>query len=363
MTATYESSRPNLTLDLSASSGNNSACSTPGGSSTMHGDPGYPHSGHLGAPPQGGFYAPYPAAAAAAAAGVVGHQYSPGGSRNPILSRSQSSATLASSDSSGLDPFLQQQQQHAHAHAQAAAAARGLHGPIKSESDLLSAYGNHNSQYGSAMTDDASSHGRQRSMSSPQGRNAYLSADMSSEPGSLPPASGRVGRVSTGGLVRQNSYGGASPRRPASQLSRTNSTTSSLSGKRSRPSIAAAAFGLTSIENDNNYSPTHGSSSSASSHVPSREYAHGALQPFTSSLSGMSISPGSNSAHPHPLAPMSTAAGYHENGRQHGSYYPQHLSHQMNGQQAQGYHYGYQHQQAQYDAGHPKAEPVAWRQE
>jgi len=234
---------------------------------------------------------------------------------------------------------------------------------------------------------DDASHSRQRSVSSPQGRHAYLTPDMSSEPGSLTPSSGRAARVSSTGLSRQNSYaggggGGVSPRRPTSQLSRSNSTTSSLSGRRSaRPSIGAAAFGLTPLHQDD-YSPTHASSSSASSqHLQPREH-HGsaALHPFTSSLSGMSISPGSQgtlsasssstansgSAGLPPLTPMSAAGpSYSENGRQQGGYYPPpHMGtggHPgMSGQQ-QPPPYGYAYQQQQYGVI-PKQEAAGWRE-
>ncbi len=395
VTATFESSRPNLTLDgnNNSSGGSQGSPNGPSAASSVNGmaaDPAYA-SAH-----NGQFYVPYHPQAGGY---IIGNQYSPGGSRVPILSRSQSSATLASSDSGNPEGFAHQHQQFAHLH------ARGLHAEAaKSESDLLHGYGpygGHSGPPSAGTTDEATmvTSGRPRSMSSPQARNFQLpGGEVSTEPGHLAPSSGRASKpLSTGGLVRQNSFaGGSSPRRPTSQLSRSNSATSSLSGRRSaRPgSLAASAFGLTPMVagEDGTYSPSHGSGgSSVSSHMPRDGSVHGhghghphgnphgsgSLHPFSGShLSAMSISSGSHGSlsassssmsvgagggQPQPMTPMS-ASMYSDGGRQQaaGHYYgaPAQLGGPMGGAgqgQSQPHPQAHQHEQAQHQ--HQQQQP------
>jgi hypothetical protein len=191
---------------------------------------------------------------------TVGYQYYSYSAPYPVasnmLSRSQSSLTLSSSDSSSQEyqaspnfqsqPFMPPSNQFA----------------MKSEPDLTHI--------------DTTPNSRQRSQSSPQ-----VLGDM------LSPSSGKVIKVrpSPGSLSRQNSYNGSSPspRRPV-PLSRANSSQGGI--RRSRPgSLAASAFGLTPLPND--YLPS--SPSSMSSH--SRQRSDVSLGPTTSYLSGMTLSP------------------------------------------------------------------------
>ena len=181
-----------------------------------------------------------------------------------MLSRSQSVATLSSSDSSGGNEMYQPSPSFA---------------PIdtsnrmvltRSESDL--------SQL------DVAAGSRQRSQSSPQ---------VIGEPGRQSPSSGkaiRLVRPSPLNLQRQNSYHGssASPHRPA-QLVRANSITGGT--RRSRPtSLAASAFGITPIVGEA-YSPLGSPSTSSSNGTHSRGRSDTSLTPFTTSVAGMTISP------------------------------------------------------------------------
>lgn len=192
---------------------------------------------------------------------------SPLGATPPVmLSRSQSAATLSSSDSSGQEAFQPSPSYppiDMHTPARLVAA--------KSETDLVHL----------DMTP-----GRQRSQSSPQ----------VIEPAYMSPSSGKASRFARPAplnLTRQNSYHGTSPspRRPV-PLSRANSSQPGM--RRSRPtSLAASAFGITPITSgDEMYSPLHSPSTSSGSGAGthSRQRSDVSLG-FTSSMGGMTISP------------------------------------------------------------------------
>ncbi|RXK40152.1 hypothetical protein M231_02610 [Tremella mesenterica] len=185
-----------------------------------------------------------------------------------MLSRSQSTVTLSSSDSSGHEAFQMSPNfpstDMATPHAPDRVAA------VRSETDLLHF--------------DTSTGGRQRSQSSPQ----FI------QPAGVSPSSGkatRFPRPSPLNLSRQNSYHGTSPSpRRVVPLARTNSSQQGM--RRPRPtSLAASAFGITPISNDGNCSPMQSPSTSGSSNgVHSRQRSDISLG-FTSSMSGMTISP------------------------------------------------------------------------
>ena len=211
-----------------------------------------------------------------------------------MLSRSQSVATLSSSDSSGGQELYQPSPSFA---------------PVdtpnrmiltKSEPDL--------SQL------DMTPGSRKRSQSSPQ---------LLGQPGLQSPSSGkamRLVRPSPLNLHRQNSYHGTSPspRRPA-QLVRANSTTTTGGARRFRPtSLAASAFGITPIIGEA-YSPVGSPSASSSNGTHSRGRSDHSLAPFTTSMSGMTISPDMSDSGEHgalpvgmtipPLTPVTPAHG------------------------------------------------------
>jgi len=179
-----------------------------------------------------------------------------------VLSRSQSAATLSSSDSSSQEIY-----QPSPNFVPMDTPNRMMQ--IKSEPDLSNL--------------DMTPGSRQRSQSSPQ---------LVGEPGMQSPSSGkamRLVRPSPLNLQRQNSYHGSSPspRRPA-QLVRSSST--QVGNRRSRPtSLAASAFGITPIIGEA-YSPVH-SPSTSSNGTHSRQRSETSLAPFTTSMSGMTISP------------------------------------------------------------------------
>ena len=180
-----------------------------------------------------------------------------------MLSRSQSAVTLSSSSSSGQELYRPSPSYDT-------IGTPNHMNPTKSEPDLVNL--------------DMTPSSRQRSQSSPQ---------MIVQPGMQSPSSGkalRQVRPSPLNLHRQNSYHGSSPlpRRPAT-LTRANSTQGG-GMRRARPtSLAASAFGITPITvAEGTFSPM-GSPSSTGTH--SRQRSDVSLAPFTSSLSGMSISP------------------------------------------------------------------------
>nr|XP_031863207.1 uncharacterized protein CI109_001079 [Kwoniella shandongensis]KAA5530279.1 hypothetical protein CI109_001079 [Kwoniella shandongensis] len=174
------------------------------------------------------------------------------------LSRSQSTATLSSSDSSG-------QGEYQHPAYLPADSVHARMGSTRSESDLNNTNLTPNS--------------RSRSQSSPQ---------VVVEPGMQSPSSGKAGkhRPAALHLQRQNSYHGTSPSpRRAVGLSRTNSI-QGASRRTNRPlSLAASAFGFTNMDPHGSNSPL-GSPSTGSSHSRQRSdvsVSHG--------LSNMTISP------------------------------------------------------------------------
>ncbi len=201
----------------------------------------------------------------------------PSGSGSPatrqghFLSRSQSSATLDSSDSSVLDAFAMQQQQQQHGqpqqyhHQHQHASGRMGHPTNRSESDMMSIQGSGTGGAGDTNMSDLTSSfnggNRHRSRSSPQRRPAMLmdmtpTSSLADTAGGsmMDPSSGRAAKIpGNTGLHRHNSVhaagGSPSPRRPGG-LHRTQSSTSSVSisqRRANRPqSLAAAAFGLTS---------------------------------------------------------------------------------------------------------------------
>lgn len=192
---------------------------------------------------------------------------SPSGSQH-FMPRSQSSATLSSTDSNSLEAAsVRQQYQH----------------PNRSESDLVNGMSNSVSDVSSAVS---GMHGRQRSRSSPR---PQLDPNVA-QPGTADPASGRAARTTVSGLQRQNSYHGIaspSPQR-SSGLSRAQSSASNK--RQGKPaSLAASAFGLTPVQPEGGYSPVP-SPSTASSNRTNQSDMQG-MQPFTHSMSGMAISP------------------------------------------------------------------------
>lgn len=180
-----------------------------------------------------------------------------------MLSRSQSAATLSSSDSSS-------QEMYQPSPIFAPISTPNRIGATQSEPDLVHL--------------DTTPGSRKRSQSSPH---------LLAQPGMQSPSSGKVSRLvrpAPLNLQRQNSYHGTSPspRRPA-QLTRASSSHASI--RRSRPtSLAASAFGITPIIGEA-YSPLGSPYTSASSGSHSRQRSDTSLGPFTSSLSGMTISP------------------------------------------------------------------------
>ncbi|KAJ9119572.1 hypothetical protein QFC22_003281 [Naganishia vaughanmartiniae] len=193
---------------------------------------------------------------------------SPSGSQ--IMPRSQSSVTLSSTDSNSLEAVsMRQQYQHAN----------------RSESDIATGMNNSVSDVSSAIP---GMHGRQRSRSSPRPQPGAVA-----QPGNVDPASGRAPRATVSGLQRQNSYHGiASPSPRRSDLNRTHSTAGSISSKRQgKPaSLAASAFGLTPVQTGDGFTPAPSPSIAVSNHSRRSEIQQG-MQPFTHSMSGMAISP------------------------------------------------------------------------
>ncbi|KAK8864344.1 hypothetical protein IAR55_001591 [Kwoniella newhampshirensis] len=173
------------------------------------------------------------------------------------LSRSQSTATLSSSDSSGQGEY-----QPVYL---AADSAHARMGTTRSESDLSN----------SNLTPSS----RSRSQSSPQ---------VLVEPGMQSPSSGKASkhRPAPLHLQRQNSYHGTSPSpRRAVGLSRTNSIQGSVRRANRPLSLAASAFGFTNMDPQGANSPIQ-SPSTSGSHSRQRSdvsVSHG--------LSGMTISP------------------------------------------------------------------------
>ncbi|KAJ9127518.1 hypothetical protein QFC24_000927 [Naganishia onofrii] len=239
VTASYESTRPQLQSASDGVAVNFSPISVPPAFTTAFGHPMYWNS--------------------ASNAG------SPSGSQT--IPRSQSSVTLSSTDSNSLEAVsMRQQYQHAN----------------RSESDVATGMNNSVSDVSSAI------HGRQRSRSSPRPQSGAVA-----QPGSVDPASGRAPRATVSGLQRQNSYHGiASPSPRRSDLNRTHSTAGSISSKRQgKPaSLAASAFGLTPVQTGAGFSPVPSPSTAASNHSRRSDMQQG-MQPFTHSMSGMAISP------------------------------------------------------------------------
>lgn len=298
VTATYESSRPNLE---NAADGVPIAMPTPPPASHYAMNTLYqPHPSYFGGIPNYGNgpdsarSMSHPGMAHSTNGSPTNGHHNMGGNEE-YLSRSHSSATLDSSDSSGgADAFgasqSQSQSQPPSQHQQ-----QGRSQAL--DPDLVD--GNEGEMAGGIIL------GRQRARSSPRSGidpSLYLSTV---EPGSLDPASGRAPRTlqAAAGLHRQNSYhagnGGApspSPRRPTS-LHRTNSSTSSASHKRgNRPtSLAASAFGLTPMTHDDTSyasTPQHSPSTSSNmSHFPTNGMngLHIVL-PMTSAASSQSTS-------------------------------------------------------------------------
>lgn len=188
------------------------------------------------------------------------------------LSRSQSTATLSSSDSSSAELYQPSPSHLAPTPELVTPTHLSL---TRSETDL-SIVG-------------ATPSSRRRSQSSPH---------LLGEPGNMSPSSGKASRFSMRpsplNLQRQNSYHGSSPspRRPVA-LTRSNTSQGGNSLRRSRPtSLAASAFGITPINGDDQVSASpviSPVSSTAGTH--SRQPSDASLVPFTSSLGGMTISP------------------------------------------------------------------------
>lgn len=201
---------------------------------------------------------------------------------NGHLSRSQSSTTLASMDSAyiGYSTNGNQYAERSHPVGWQDPDSAGLHGSISDISNVSAAL-----------------HSRQRSRSSPQ-RNGPFDF---SQAGSVDPASGRAPRTMTSGLQRSQStrVGGVSPspRRPGG-LHRTHSSISSVGSRRgNRPtSLAASAFGLTPMQQPDEVvsgadTPANGTPSHTPSRRQSSESVNGTIQPFTTTMSSMNISP------------------------------------------------------------------------
>lgn len=193
-----------------------------------------------------------------------------------MLSRSQSAVTLSSSDSSSQDMYQ--------------ASPGGQHSIMVPTPQVVTP---HQMPLTRSETDlihmDLTPSSRQRSQSSPQ---------VLGEPGMLSPSSGKASRFvrpTPLSLQRQNSYHGSSPspRRPVPLIRSTTSQGGSL--RRSRPtSLAASAFGITPIIGEDQQlagSPINSPTSASTSGTHSRQPSEASLAPFTSSLSGMTISP------------------------------------------------------------------------
>ncbi|WVR06984.1 hypothetical protein IAU60_004021 [Kwoniella sp. DSM 27419] len=193
-----------------------------------------------------------------------------------LLSRSQSTATLSSSDSSGQDQYT----------GPVYMSADGGHsrmGSTRSESDLL----------GTVI--DANPGSRSRSQSSPQ---------VLAEPGTQTPSSGKAlkQRPTPLALQRQNSFHGTSPspRRPGG-LSRTNSIQGSTRRQNRPLSLAASAFGFTTVD------PTQSPMTSPTTSHHSRQRSDASV---ANGFSGMTISPNmSENGESTGMMPMSMSVG------------------------------------------------------
>jgi hypothetical protein len=211
------------------------------------------------------------------------------------LSRSQSSTTLASTDSGvvGMSVSGSQLLERPYFGGRSEPDSATMHGSISDISNI-----------------SAGLHSRQRSRSSPNRLGPY-------DAGSLDPASGRVPRTMTSGLQRSQStrVGGPSPspRRP-NTFHRTQSSTSSVSSRRAArpPSLAASAFGLTPLQAED------ASMGPSVSHTPDRKISDGSvgsnLQPFMNSMSGMNISPETMSSAGTLSTSSSTTSIQHQHG-------------------------------------------------
>jgi hypothetical protein len=200
------------------------------------------------------------------------------------LSRSQSSATLASMDTGyvTLPHHGSQTFEHGqHTGWSEPEQPPGMHGSISDISNVSS-----------------SLHTRQRSRSSPQKDGPFDST----QSGSLDPASGRAPRGTTSGLQRSQSIRVAgvspSPRRPTT-LHRTQSSTSSISSRRGNKStsLAASAFGLTPMHQPEvanpgiSNTPIHGTPSHTPDRRASNESDSVQMRPFAASMYNMDLSP------------------------------------------------------------------------
>ncbi|WVQ99335.1 hypothetical protein IAU59_006468 [Kwoniella sp. CBS 9459] len=200
-------------------------------------------------PDYGGYYPypthPYPMMASPLEGGV-------------LLSRSQSTVTLSSSDSSGQELY----QTPAYVPTES---AHSRMASTRSESDLL-------------QTIDTTPNSRSRSQSSPH---------VLVEPGMQSPSSGKAikHRPTPLALQRQNSFHGTSPspRRPGG-LSRTNSIQGSARRQNRPLSLAASAFGFTHVDPTSTQSPVQ-------SPTPSNHSRQRSDVSVSNGFSGMTISP------------------------------------------------------------------------